>query len=99
MEFVEWVKNFSNFILVAHNGTEVDFPVLMSVLHCLNRTVKLPPDVSGSLCVFSRKPFLESRITSKLEKEVLNTSYAAYDATENLKILGLLMKQTTLSGP
>lgn len=33
-EFVEWMKKFSNVILVADNGRKFDFPVLMSTLQC-----------------------------------------------------------------
>lgn len=102
-KFVEWMKNFSNVILLAHNGSKFDFPVLMSTLHCLNMTDTLFPVVSGfidSLSVY-RKTFPEQQ-NYKQEtpvKAVLNTSYAAHDATEDVKTLGLLMKQTKLSGP
>lgn len=102
-KFVEWMKNFSKVILLAHNGSKFDFPVLMSTLHCLNMTDTLFPVVSGfidSLSVY-RKTFPEQQ-NYKQEtpvKAVLNTSYAAHDATEDVKTLGLLMKQTKLSGP
>lgn len=102
-EFVEWIKNFSNVILVAHNGRKFDFPVLMSTLRCLNMTDTLLPVVSGfidSLSVFKKAfPGQQNYKQETLVKAVLNTSYAAHDATEDVKTLGLLMKQTKLLGP
>lgn len=36
IEFVEWMKNFLNVILVVYNGRKFDFFVFMSILCCLN---------------------------------------------------------------
>lgn len=94
---------FLNVILVEHNGRKFDFPVLMSTFHCLNMTSILLPVVSGfidSLSVFKKTFHGQQNYKQEtLEKTVLNTSYAAHDATEDVKTLGLLMKQTKLSGP
>uniref|UniRef100_K1QU82 Uncharacterized protein n=1 Tax=Magallana gigas TaxID=29159 RepID=K1QU82_MAGGI len=53
-----------------------------------------------SLSVFKKAfPGQQNYKQETLVKAVLNTSYAAHDATEDVKTLGLLMKQTKLSGP
>ncbi|XP_061168810.1 uncharacterized protein LOC133178059 [Saccostrea echinata] len=102
-DFLTWLKNFSNVILVARNGRKFDFPVLMSTLHCLKMTNMLLSTVSGfvdSLGVFKKAFTGQPNYKQEtLVKTVLNTTYTAHDATEDVKTLGMLIKQTKLSGP
>lgn len=101
-DFLTWLNNFPNVILVAHNGRKFDFPVLMSTLHCLKMTNMLLSTVSGfvdSLSVFKKAFTGQPNYKQEtLVKTVLNTTYNAHDATEDVKTLGMLIKQAKLSG-
>ncbi|XP_062615434.1 uncharacterized protein LOC134277168 [Saccostrea cucullata] len=102
-DFLTWFKVFQDVVLVAHNGRKFDFLVLMSTLHTssLKMTTMLFSTVSGFIDslgvfkkVFSGQPNYKQET---LVKTVLNTTYNAHDATEDVKTLGMLIKQANLS--
>lgn len=102
-EFSNWLKNFPRAILVAHNGRKFDFPVLMNTLHSLNLTNVLLSAVSGftdSLSIFKKAfPGQPNYKQETLVKSLLDTTYSAHDAIEDVKTLGMLMKHSKISGP
>lgn len=98
LDFVEWLKQFQNPLLVCHNGKAFDSIILMKA--CLNTgNISLP--IKGfvdSLCVV--REVLPGRKTYKLEtlvKDSLEMCYDAHSAVEDVKALQSLFVHYKLS--
>lgn len=100
-EFLQWLNKYSCVVLVAHNGRKFDFPVFLSTLKKVGSEKKFFDCVTGlidSLPVFKKVfPNQDCYKQEHLVKSVLQSSYLAHDAMEDVKSLGQLMKQTGLT--
>ena len=100
--FTDWLQQFSNVFLVAHNGRRFDFPVLTSALSHTNKLDAFCSTVSGyvdSLAVFKQAfPKMSSYKLEDLVASQLKEQYGAHDALEDVKALGKLLCMCTESG-
>ena len=94
-KFMTWLERFPCVVLVAHNGRRFDYPVLISAITCLDFISRFFCCVVGfidSLPVFRKVfPNQESYKQEDLARTLLQSSYAAHNAIEDVEILGNLV--------
>lgn len=93
--FTAWVKKIPNCVLVAHNGKKFDFPVIVNALNCAgvyDMFVDGTKALVDSLSLFRKViPGRKSYKQEDLVHDILNTSYGAHDAAEDVHALGSLI--------
>ncbi|XP_060565928.1 LOW QUALITY PROTEIN: uncharacterized protein LOC132724962 [Ruditapes philippinarum] len=93
--FTAWVKKIPNCVLVAHNGKKFDFPVIVIALNCAgvyDMFVDGTKALVDSLSLFRKViPGRKSYKQEDLVHDILNTSYGAHDAAEDVHALGSLI--------
>lgn len=96
--FCDWLGRFSNVVLVAHNGRRFDYPVIVNTFAKNDKIEDFCRCVSGcidSLPVLKKQfPGRSSYKQVDLATDILNISYNAHDAKEDVMALGKLIKLT-----
>ena len=95
-----WLGNFSNVILVAHNGRRFDFPVLTAALLCTDNIdifFQCTLGLIDSLSVFSKSFPKQSHKQEDLARSLLGISYNAHNAVADVETLAHLLKFTKFS--
>jgi len=99
--FIAWINKFENVSLVAHNGRRFDYPVLMSALVSVNLHAAFTSSVVAmidSLTVFRKLyPGRSSYKQEELVKDLLQATYNAHNALDDVAALGRLVLSTKLS--
>jgi hypothetical protein len=100
-KFLKWLEKYQKVVLIAHNGRRFDFPVFISALKSTNNFQKFCNIFVGcidSLPVF-RKVFAgqNSYKQEDLVKSILNASYNAHNALEDVKSLGWLFQHAKMN--
>ena len=96
-----WLSKLSCVFLVAHNGRRFDFPVLVSTIMNLDKVSAMNDCIEGfidSLPVFKKAfPNQDTYKQEDLARKLLNSSYAAHDAIEDVICLGHLVWHSNLN--
>ncbi|XP_062607534.1 uncharacterized protein LOC134269349 [Saccostrea cucullata] len=96
-KFCKWLKKYPSVYLIAHNGRKFDFPVLMNAMMNIKREAEFLDCVTGcidSLNVFKKAFTSQSYKQEDLARTILNTTYDAHNAMEDVKVLGKLISHT-----
>lgn len=96
-DFFYWLKKFTSVVLIAHNERRFYFPVLVGAArycHLLDVLYSIVRGCIGSLSVFRKVfPGQPSYKQELLVKSLLQTSYKAHDAFEDVKSLSMLFRK------
>ncbi|XP_061170673.1 uncharacterized protein LOC133180113 [Saccostrea echinata] len=100
-KFIKYLKKFKNVCLFAHNGRRFDFPVLISTFKNIEKDIELASVVTcciDSLSMF-KKCFKDqdSYKQESLFRSLLNDTYSAHNAVDDVKALGKLVQHALLS--
>ncbi|XP_055999895.1 uncharacterized protein LOC130046463 [Ostrea edulis] len=97
----DWLAQYPHVFLVAHNGKTFDYPVFLSALSSIGSVGRFMDCVIGlidSLAVFKKKyPRLSSYKQEELAKSLLNATYGAHDAEEDVNILVDLVSHSKMT--
>lgn len=99
-----WLQQFNNVFLVAHNGRRFDFPVLLTAVEKIKESERFFKCVTGlidSLPVFKKLYPKLSHKQEDLVSHLLGTTYDAHNAEADVRALSDLMEtceQSTLLG-
>ena len=99
-KFMTRIEDFPNVILVAHYGRRFDFPVLVSTLDSLDVISRCFGCVRGfidSIEVFRKVfPNQTSYKQVDLARMLLQETYSAHNAIEDVEVLGKLMEHASM---
>jgi DNA polymerase III epsilon subunit-like protein len=98
--FLSWLKKYQNVFLIAHNGKRFDLPVLISACTNIGALDTFKLEVLGlidSLNLFKKVyPKLTSYKQADIAFELLNITYNAHDAKDDVVCLAKLVSHAML---
>jgi DNA polymerase III alpha subunit (gram-positive type) len=95
-KLIRFLRKFDNVCLIAHNGRRFHFPVLASTFKAIEKVAELISIVDGcvdSLAIF-KKCFKDQKSYKQehLYRSILNDTYHAHNAIDDVKALGKLVQ-------